>query len=618
MLLALFLSLVLSLTVEPIDFLKGDATKNHVVISAVHSNVPNYVGNVYAYREKSSDTVMNIVVEMNGQSKVTKYESSQLTRPQIGFAKNNMYIMNHGNIDVYNLNSSVLTSKPAILSGVESFSPLTVITKEFVTGKQEVFLVVCRNGGLAVYNETFAVVQQTTNPCGNYTSFGSNYLMVKSDVDIELYTFNSPGVLTFYDNIEFADATSQTVATDPAVINEFDVIYTLISDKNKVQVNSPNAYKSPVFITNVFINPYGSAAINTFIDTNSTSLLATYNSFLLIGAVGYAAGIKERTGGAYLFFDKYLVTQRERFERVWSVNGSLSYDYMGYVVAMDQNNVYLGGKVKLETNGSLTGVKIDVSKFTKNYCTGVICSCPQGYYYNSYFRQCFKQVGGVSSIIIAIVCVFVLILLVGFISVMYNKWSKKGKKMIVVDGTSYAFTQLNEIQITLSSEVLTFGYENGKLAPINTSLQQSVTITNNSMTTKKFSLELKPSYKFTINANTTNFVIKSQDNATVIFTITMNCTCKTDDDDWIGFRVTEEKDESSPQFINATIDITTEDSVFIDYKTVAFNRAIANGPNSETVLVNYKEKPFAMKKNLRTRSFCRYLLRHLHRTTTRF
>ncbi|EKE37782.1 hypothetical protein ENUP19_0102G0014 [Entamoeba nuttalli] len=592
MLYLLFICYGLAAGLEKVDFTLND--KEYVIIDVQHNNIPQYISNVYAYRSKSSGNSITIVVDGEKESKKYQYQTSELKRLQIGFAKNNMYVLNNGNVDVFDLNSTIsgVISHSYPLSNIDSYSPMTVITKEFVSYKPEVFIVLCQNNGLTVFNESFNVVDSTKHPCGNFSSYGYSYLMVRGGGDVELYTLNQGGKLSFYTNFEIKDNSSITFNYDMSIINEYDVVYSVISDKNKIQVNSPNNYAYPTFIDNVFINP--KQFVNP-INTQYVPMMSTYNSFLVIGGFGYSVGSIQRGGAVSVYFDNYLVSTKDRFKLIYSLVSNSSYDYMGYSVAMDSKTLYYGGKTNILLNGSATTVKVDVSKITAQYCTGTLCYCAPGYYYNSYMKTCLKQIGGVSSIIIAVICIFILILIIALISVLYKKWSRKHAKSFTIDGQSYPFTPLEELPFTFSTEVLTFGYEDGNKAPINRTLEQSLTITNNSTVNKQFDISLPTSYKFNIQTNVNNMSINAGEQGTVRFTITFLCTCSCNDDDIIAFAITEEGNEE-PKFVYVTINVSTEESVFIDYKDVLISKKIDNGPNSETLLINYKDKSYAMKK----------------------
>ncbi|EDR30173.1 hypothetical protein EDI_142840 [Entamoeba dispar SAW760] len=160
-------------------------------------------------------------------------------------------------------------------------------------------------------------------------------------------------------------------------------------------------------------------------------MISTYGSFVAIGLFGYTEGSKERVGGVKIFFDKYLTsTGSGRFALVYNSTGTTTYGYAGYSIQMNNKVLYLGGKSEIQTNGVLKGVSIDISNYTAKYCIGVNCECDVGYFYSTYMRQCYPQIGQSTAIIVTVCCFllfFIIIAIIGVLLAYYMK-SKEQKK----------------------------------------------------------------------------------------------------------------------------------------------------------------------------------------------
>ncbi|KAL7713450.1 Serine-threonine protein kinase [Entamoeba marina] len=583
LLLLYLLTLCSSTSMESVDFTKS--SHSEVVNGMAYDASVDYQTMVVSHYTKTESSALKIKLLNSTSTKTISYSTSSLQRAIIGVAKKKLYISNNQNMDIYNTSATepvIISTKSSVSDTNSSF---VVINKEFKSGYPETYLILCKNSGLAVYNENATLLRTYSYPCGNYMSFGYKYLMVRGTVEIELYTVSTGGYLTPYTSF-YPISNTSTYESDMSIINKHDVVYTVLSDLNMIQVNSPNNYNTSTFIKNVTFNPEG-----TKVDTLYAPMLFTYDSFLLVGTFGYSATSSDRCGGAVLYFDKYLVSNKNRFEKVWNTTGTGSYDYTGYAVSMNSTYVFLGGAMDLSTSNVLSSLTVNVSKYTSQYCTGIECSCPNGYYYNTYLRSCFIQVTKSYSLIIGLICLALFILALALVGVLYKRCQG------VINGEVYAFTRLEEVPVELSTEELTFGSSENTLLPVNTSTQQEITITNNSDVEKVFVIATPESYRFVLTASPQKLTIGPKSSNSVIFTITMKCTCVTDDIVGITFYDSfDENDDDKKQHIKVNIIVCSEDNIMIDYNDLSATRSIHSGSNSSVNLVTYKSKSYAYKK----------------------
>ncbi|ELP92253.1 hypothetical protein EIN_118270 [Entamoeba invadens IP1] len=385
----LFISFTFSLSVEPINWTR-DTTYNNVV-SHIYFNENSQNKYTAALRYDPS-TPLAITIDMfhpKLSQKTIKVTASSVVRPQVSMSTSKLFFLNDGNVEVWNVSTASPTPlKMLTLTGVDKNSPLALLEKNFTANKPSVFLYMCKDSKIAIYDENLKLVQQTGFPCGRYMSVGNNILAVKNTTLIEIYTVGSTGALTVNTQTEIT-GTSESVMLDPMIVSKADIIYSVVSDQKKIQVNSPNNYKTAVFIENVTFYD------NTAVSTEYAPILNSLGCFIVVGRLGAKSGVNEVAGAVTVYFDKYFtsgLTDPKRFEKMHEVNGTATYFYKGYSVAMTEDTLYVGGKVNYLTNGSLQGLSNNVTLVTQKCCTNGKCFCQEGYYYVDSVGKCLLNV----------------------------------------------------------------------------------------------------------------------------------------------------------------------------------------------------------------------------------
>ncbi|GAB1219649.1 hypothetical protein ENUP19_0040G0036 [Entamoeba nuttalli] len=432
LLFVLYITLCKSITLENVDWKKDP--QSEVVYSMTHNEESEYKYTYVLHYTASSSSGNALKIDCLHPSISTtsiSVSSSAVSRPTIAASSKKLFFLNNKNLEIFDITKATpVLDNTVSVSGIDEYSPLAVIDREFIAGKREVYAVVCKNGHLTVYNETLQLVKEYDKACGKYVSVGYDYLAVKNTSMVELYSISTGGVLTYYKWFSIGDNKTQLYDYDPMVMSQHDVVYNVLSDVGRIQVNSPSSsFSSPDYIENVKVN--GNSSSITPINTLYAPMISTYGSFVAIGLFGYSEGSKERVGGVKIFFDKYLTsTGSGRFALVYNSTGSTTYGYAGYSIQMNNKVLYLGGKSELQTNGALKGVSIDISNYTSKYCIGVNCECDVGYFYSTYMRQCYPQVGQSTAIIVTVCCFllfFIIIAIIGVLLAYYMK-SKEQKK----------------------------------------------------------------------------------------------------------------------------------------------------------------------------------------------
>ncbi|KAL7712308.1 Serine/threonine protein kinase [Entamoeba marina] len=436
MLILLLVAFVSAVSVESIDWTKSSA--GEVVYTIAHNEDSSYFYSfILHYGTSTTNSISIDCIHQTSTRKTFTVTTSQPYRPVIAAGTELLFFLNNKNFECYNY-----TTDPPVFvtrqtdSSVDQYSPIAVIDREFYSGRRETYVFACRNEHIAVYSTSFVLVKETGFPCGKYMDTGYNYLAVKNTSMVEVYSISSGGSLALYTWFSIADTNTSLYERDPLIVNKHDVIYNVISDKNRIQVNSPNSYGTSYFIDNVFFN--GNLSSTSPVDTLYSSPVSTYGSFLIVGLMGYTSSAGERLGGVQVIFDSYmtstsLTSSSSRFTTVYKSLGSTAYNYMGYSVGMNYGYIFVGGKSDVLTNGSLTSVAVDVSKNISKYCIGVSCDCAPGYYYSTYYRKCFTQVTQTTAIIVS-VCVFVLfVLILCIVGVLLAYFSKSKPKPVHVD-----------------------------------------------------------------------------------------------------------------------------------------------------------------------------------------
>ena len=218
-------------------------------------------------------------------------------------------------------------------------------------------------------------------------------------------------------------------AYDPIAMSKNDIVYSVLSDVNMIQVNGANNFLYSEYITGLQFN----GASEDYIDTTYSNMIDTFGSFIIVGQFGFSRSSEARIGNISLIFDSYLVSTTNRYKVIYNTTGNDTYGYAGYSSIMTPKSLYVGGKTDITTSISLNIKPIDISKYTKEYCNDYDCFCPPGYYFSNYFRTCFRQISKWTAVIIGI-CIFIFfVLCVIIVGVIIAMSLKKNNKKDEVD-----------------------------------------------------------------------------------------------------------------------------------------------------------------------------------------
>jgi len=359
-----------------------ESGKTHIVSSMTHNEhgVKKYSFELY-YSINSEGRVISIdCYSENTYKRTITITDSIAKRPIIAASSTTLFFLNDKNFESFDIQTDIPTLTKVINDPqVDEYSPMDVIENE-MNGQKQVFVVACRNNKITTFYPNFTVAIETGYPCGKYLSVGYNYLTVKEVALLELYSIGYNGNINHVKTI-LLDQRTQTYSNDPMVMSDNDIIFTVLSDLNEIQVNSPYYFDTGMKISNITFNTKDETLINTLY----SNMISTYGSFLLVGAFGYSSQSYEREGQIHLYFDNILslttsYTSTQRFTHVLSTEGKFPFNYAGYSVSMDSKYLFVGGASSLNINGVLDGNVVDISKYTSKYCNDYYCYCIPGYY----------------------------------------------------------------------------------------------------------------------------------------------------------------------------------------------------------------------------------------------
>ncbi|KAL7714345.1 Serine-threonine protein kinase [Entamoeba marina] len=546
------------------------------------SNSQSYVVNTIQYDQSTTyfytasgsypiNEQAAFTVHLNLQNTTVKQLTStfsQIKRPQFGSFNDQFILLHNSDYEIYNVSTSLaspyLTSS---LSEINSMSPMSVMTKTF-NGIDKTFIATCSDKSILIYNTNFTLLHSTNLPCGYYLSFGYSNLAVKNTTAVEIYNVDSTGSLSLIRMVQLNFDTSETAGYDPMVMSRFDVLYSSISDQNKIQVNSPHdKYISSDFITNV---PFYTKNTQEFVSPLYASNINTYGNLIVIGTFGYSQGLTEKCGGVVVYFDNHLVKKNQRFELVWNYTGTVDHQYMGYTVALMKDIVFVGGKVDIVSN-QITNNTFNISKYVSKYCSTSECACPSHYYYNVVFRQCLPQIS--TPVLIVVLCLLMIIVLLSVITfiILFIKYDNPSK-----------YTPLNEDLISITPNIISFGDN----TPVHTTLTKSLLFESNSPTDTTVTFHIPNSYRYIITFPSNTMQIKPNSSTTIEVSITYLCHCNATEEMVI---------EVNKDIVKLPIECQTDNDFMIDPTDVILHDKIGSNSYGNVFISQYNDNKYRTK-----------------------
>lgn len=171
---------------------------------------------------------------------------SVIKRPQIVDMRDNVWFLHDGELLLYDIVTEppfvFLTSK---YSGqFDDDAPLVFHVYDRNDIRTET-LFTCLNGKLVgIKIETLTPIIPTTFECGEYIGAGGEIIVVKNSSTVKLYKFEAIqeeyfvwGTINFYKELPISGSkTSETYPYDAIKMNRYDILYSIISDHNRIVV----------------------------------------------------------------------------------------------------------------------------------------------------------------------------------------------------------------------------------------------------------------------------------------------------------------------------------------------------------------------------------------------
>ena len=280
------------------------------------------------------------------------------------------------------------------------------------TNTLSTLFVVCKNNSIVIYEaqEKLTMVQQYKNiPCTSDLVVSPNYLVTKYNKTLYVTKIMN-NTLKLDRAIELEDAqTSKTYCNDDFAINNNDVIYAGISDKDElIGIDVRHDY-----IQSRLPFPFEE---HDQLPCYTTHRIATYGNLLFIGCYMCNGG----NGSVYMYNDNSMMEDgqyKPRFELL-NKETSPNITLFGYSLAVSHDYYYIGGIL----DDSTIAVK---HEFSKEACDNTYCTCFHDYIFDSETERCLIMTVGNSNIFIiisvALVSSVIVILLAGILCIVILK-----------------------------------------------------------------------------------------------------------------------------------------------------------------------------------------------------
>ncbi|EKE38706.1 hypothetical protein ENUP19_0061G0124 [Entamoeba nuttalli] len=535
-------------------------------------------------------------------------------RPQIVDIRETIWLLHDQELYLYSLVSETPTIYlNSTYSGqFDEYAPL--VFQHFEKDNiQTDTLITCLNGKLVgIKVETLTPKITTEYDCGEYISAGSQMVVVKKGQNIKLYQFDASqdeyyiwGTINYYKDILINGIdTSETFQYDAVRINRYNILYCILSDKNKIVSFDPNSkYSKEEILSNV---PFYSDNVTEYIQPLSQQPfdnIGSYGQIIVVGTPGYSTNNKIHCGGAYVFFDNYFDYGYEpRFVEVMKISGSYEYQYFGYSVCSSKNSIWLGGLNNIPTNFNYPTISISMRNYNKEYCSESNCQCRSNMSFSN--GKCNSEetknnnnkITIILIVILIVLIIFIILILIIVILVIVIPKRKKSTKFRIKN-FNHDFTSFENFPISFSDTHLDFGFSD-KPAPVREEIIQQITVANK--TKKKQYFVFNPneiqSYKYTISFEPKYIKLQPGFGQSVIIKFELLCTTKVND---IIDVVSCEGDEiivGKELHAALTIECESCNSIHLDYQEFEKERVIGEGSFGIVYVGKYRGTQVAIKE----------------------
>ena len=519
-------------------------------------------------------------------------------RPEI-MSTSSTVLVNDGSVHlIENEYGMVYKSMPNF---VDVNSPISYVKKSFAVVKDLEYYIMCKNSTLRLFSVTSfgEFEQKETIPCGMYLSTGKDFILSKSNSKLYVGNLLSTAIVELIHTLTIKDAnTSETYAHDNVLMNVHNVIYSAVTDKNKIVVLDPrDNFTQESYLT----IPFYENGTTTFYDPKYIHNMASYGSLIAIGCFMCDNG----KGRVYVYFDNYLTDSTgkykkfNRFELVFMMNGTENNKYFGLSLTINYKRIYIGGLGLYDTKKdqpSPNSTIFSIKDKLVNYCSGMYCNCIHGTYYDSNTGTCEKVSKKVIFVIVSILIVIVfLILIISIIlMIMYlrslSKQKQEKPKIFDIKDTS-GYWVPEDFPLVIKNEQLTFGEG---LLDVGVPLHDSVTIANKEGSKYNYTVEIPESYRYEANIKFPSGELFKGKEAEIDIELTMKCTTTTTES--VKISVTDDKGNTYTAYI--PIKIQTALSIYVDYEEIEeckTKQLIGEGSYGGVFKTVYKEGVVAVK-----------------------